>query len=87
MGRLSRRSAPDEAKEHQEKSPASGVPYPALTENLVLIFRGMPHFGPAVVVSVLTPAEVLIAARRLAGARPHLTAVAGLVQHGDLWQL
>jgi hypothetical protein len=26
----------------------------------------------AVVVSVLTPAEILIAARRLAGARPHL---------------
>jgi transposase InsO family protein len=29
----------------------------------------------AVVVSVLTPAEILIAARRLAGARPHLAAV------------
>ena len=41
----------------------------------------------AVVVSVLTPAEVLIAARRLAGARPHLTAVAGIVHHEDLWQL
>ena len=37
--------------------------------------------------SVLTPAEVLIAARRLAGARPHLVAVAGIVHHDDLWQL
>ncbi len=33
------------------------------------------------------PAEVLIAARRLAGARPHLAAVAGLVHPEDLWQL
>lgn len=41
----------------------------------------------AVVVGVLTPAEVLIAARRLAGARPHLAAVAGIVHHEDLWQL
>jgi hypothetical protein len=41
----------------------------------------------AVVVSVLTPAEVLIAARRLAGARPHLAAVAGIVAQQDLWQL
>jgi hypothetical protein len=39
------------------------------------------------VVSVLTPDEVLIAARRLAGARPHLAAVAGIVHHEDLWQL
>jgi hypothetical protein len=39
------------------------------------------------VVSVLTPAEVLIAARRLAGARPHLVAVAGIVHHEDLWRL
>jgi hypothetical protein len=39
------------------------------------------------VVSVLTRAEVLIAARRLAGARPHLAAVAGIVHHEDLWQL
>ena len=38
-------------------------------------------------VSVLTPAEVLIAARRLAEARPHLAAVAGIVHHQDLWQL
>jgi hypothetical protein len=41
----------------------------------------------AVVVSILTPAEVLIAARRLAGTLPHLTAVAGIVHHEDLWQL
>src|SRR6516162_6358852 len=41
----------------------------------------------AVVVSVLTPPEVLMAARRLAGARPHLAAVAGIVPHEDLWQL
>jgi hypothetical protein len=40
----------------------------------------------AVLVSVLTPAEILIAAR-LAGARPHLAAVAGIVHHEDLWQL
>src|SRR5947199_9271941 len=39
------------------------------------------------VVSVLTPAEILIAARRLAGARPHLAAVAGIVHQEDLWQL
>ena len=38
-------------------------------------------------VSVLTPAEILIAARRLAGARPHMVAVAGIVHHEDLWQL
>ena len=38
-------------------------------------------------VSVLTAAETLIAARRLAGARPHLAAVAGLVHHEDLWPL
>ena len=38
-------------------------------------------------VSVLTPAEILIAARRLAGARPHLAAVAGIVHHEDLWRL
>jgi hypothetical protein len=39
------------------------------------------------VVSVLTPAEILIAARRLAGARPHVVAVAGIVHQEDLWQL
>ena len=39
------------------------------------------------VVSALTPAETLIAARRLAGARPHLAAVAGIVHPEDLWQL
>src|SRR5258705_12898273 len=38
-------------------------------------------------VSVRTPAEVLIAARRLGGARPHLAAVAGIVHREDLWQL
>jgi hypothetical protein len=38
-------------------------------------------------VSVLTPGETLIAARRLAGARPHLAAVAGIVHPDDLWQL
>jgi hypothetical protein len=38
-------------------------------------------------VSVLTPGEVLIAARRLAGARPHLAALAGIVHPEDLWQL
>ena len=38
-------------------------------------------------VSVLTPAEVLIAARRLAGGRPHLVAVAGIVHQEDLWKL
>jgi hypothetical protein len=40
-----------------------------------------------VVVSVLTPVEILIAALPLAGARPHLAAVAGIVHHEDLWQL
>jgi hypothetical protein len=39
------------------------------------------------VVSALTRTEILIAARRLAGARPHLAAVAGIVHHEDLWQL
>jgi hypothetical protein len=39
------------------------------------------------VVSVLTPAEILIAARQLAAARPHLAAVAGIVHQEDLWQL
>jgi hypothetical protein len=38
----------------------------------------------AVVVSVLTLAEVLIAAQRLAGTRPLLAAVAGLVHPKDL---
>jgi hypothetical protein len=37
--------------------------------------------------SVLTSAEILIAARRLAGVRPHLAAVAGIVAQEDLWQL
>jgi hypothetical protein len=38
-------------------------------------------------VSVLTPAEILMAARRLVEARPHLAVVAGIVHHEDLWQL
>ena len=38
-------------------------------------------------VGVLTAAEVLIAARRLAGAQPHLAAVAGIVHHEDRWRL
>ena len=38
-------------------------------------------------VSVLTPAEILIAAHRLAGARPHLAAVAGIVHPEALWRL
>ena len=39
-----------------------------------------------VVMSVLIPAEMLVAARRLAGAGPHLAAVAGIVHQEDLWQ-
>jgi hypothetical protein len=56
-------------------------------------FRGPPRWSSsaarahAVVVSVLTSAEVLIAARRLAGARPHLAAVAGIVHPEGLWQV
>ena len=41
----------------------------------------------AVVVSVLTAAEVRIAAWRLAGARPRLAPLAGNVYHEDLRQL
>ena len=52
-----------------------------------LRWSSSPACAHAVVVSVLTPAEVLIAARRLAGARPHLAAVAGIVHHEDIWQL
>jgi hypothetical protein len=37
-------------------------------------------------VSVLTPTEILVAARRLAGARPYFAAVVGIVHHEDLWQ-
>jgi len=44
-------------------------------------------YAHAVVVSVLTVVEVRIAARRLAGARPHLAAVAGIVHPEDMWQL
>ncbi len=43
--------------------------------------------GHAVVVSVLTPAEILLAARRLAGARPRLAAVVGIVHPEELWRL
>jgi len=35
----------------------------------------------------LPPAETSIATWRLAGARAHLAAVAGIVYHEDLWQL
>jgi hypothetical protein len=45
------------------------------------------HTCPCCRVSVLTPAETLIAAWRLAGERPHLAAIAGIVHHEDLWQL
>jgi hypothetical protein len=38
-------------------------------------------------VSVLTVAETLIAARRLAGARPHLAAVASILHQKSPWQL
>ncbi len=38
-------------------------------------------------VTALTPAETLIAARRLAAARPHVVAVAGVVRREDLWLL
>ena len=55
--------------------------------------RSPPRWPPGVarahagVVSVLSPAEIVIAARRLAGARPHLVAVAGIVHQDDLWRL
>jgi hypothetical protein len=60
--------------------------YPAwrrLAVAVVIERRMCPSWG----VSVLTPAEVLVAARRLAGARPHLASVAGIVAPEDLWQL
>jgi hypothetical protein len=41
----------------------------------------------SVAVSILTSAEMLIGARRLAGARPHLTAVPDVVHHEDLRHL
>ena len=50
-------------------------------------FQSSAAHAHAVVVAVLNPTETLIAARQLAGARPHLTAVAGIVHHEDLWQL
>ena len=37
--------------------------------------------------SALTPAEILIAARRLTGARPHLAAIASIAHPEDLWQV
>ena len=37
--------------------------------------------------AVLNPTETLVAARRLADARPQLAAIAGLVHREDLWQL
>jgi hypothetical protein len=45
------------------------------------------RWAHAVVVSVPARAEIVIAARRLAGARPHVVAVAGIVHLEDLWQL
>ena len=74
-------------------------PLPANDVPARLPSQGSPADGPspwwsssavrahAVVVSVLTRDEILIAARRLAGARPHLAAVAGIVALEDLWQL
>jgi hypothetical protein len=74
------------------QSPANNLPARSLS-------RGKPSAGPRrsghraphvpmlVVVGVLTAAEVLIAARRLAGARPHLAAVAGIVHHEVWWRL
>jgi hypothetical protein len=38
-------------------------------------------------VSVLTPAAIQMAARRLAGARPHLATVAAIVHQEDVWKL
>ena len=67
--------------------PLSGGP-PTLRDDglvaAVVTGRARAHAG---MVSILTPAEVLIAAQRLAGARPHLAAVAGIVHNEDLWQL
>ena len=37
--------------------------------------------------AVLNPTETLISARRLADARPHLAAIAGIIHREDLWQL
>jgi hypothetical protein len=41
----------------------------------------------AVLVSVLTRDEILIATWRLAGERPHLAAVAGIVAPEEMWLL
>jgi hypothetical protein len=43
--------------------------------------------GHADFVGALTPAETLIAARRLAGVKPHVGAVAGIAHRDDLWRL
>ena len=43
--------------------------------------------GKVVVITGATSGIGEVAARRLAGARPHLAAVAGVVHHEDLWQL
>jgi hypothetical protein len=59
----------------------SQLAYPCTADGLavaVVIGRCRAHAGG---VSVLTPAEVLIAAR------PHVAAVAGIVHREDLWQL
>jgi hypothetical protein len=56
-------------------------------DNPVQVLAPSAAHAHAVMVSVLTPAEVLIAARRLAGARPHLAAVVGIVHQEDLWLL
>src|ERR1700748_3229576 len=55
--------------------PGAAVPLPR--------WSSAPPRAHAGVVSVLTPAEVLIAARRLAGARPYLAAVAGIAHRED----
>jgi hypothetical protein len=75
--------------------PGARWPSPADDMPMRLPSHGKPSAAPprwsssaaralAVVVSALTPAEVLIAARQLAGARPHLAALAGIVHPEDL---
>ena len=62
--------------------------YPATSEDgLAPRWSSSAACAHAVVVSVLTPAEILIAARRLAAARPRLAALVGIVHPEDLWQL
>jgi hypothetical protein len=65
---------------------SSSVTFVPTTVPLPRWSSGVAH-AHAGVVSALTPAEVLIATRRLAGARPHLAAVAGIAHREDLWQL